>query len=176
MKATLVQLQLSDRLIRKPKGIFEVILVQIDKLYYSVDFLRIDTHSKVDLEFKVPLIIGRAFLTTANVNINYRNGLMNLTFGNMTLEVNIFHVGRKPQVEEVSNCDSSTLVDTFEKDEEFELLIAQSLDSFSFDDFFDDCLYHDASNSLSSYDKVQVEIFSSWIPHDELPTSFRVDA
>ena len=82
--------------ISKPRGIIEDVLVQIDKFYYPVDFLVIDTHSRVELDSKVPLILGRPFLATANANINCRNELMNLTFGNMTLEVNIFHVGGKP--------------------------------------------------------------------------------
>ena len=55
-------------------------------------------------------------LATANTYINRWNGLMNLTFGNVTLEVKIFHVGRKPQVDEVSNFDSPNLVDTLEKE------------------------------------------------------------
>ena len=97
---------------------------------------------------------------------------MNLTFRNMTLEVNIFHVGRKLQVEEISDCDCPTLVDTLEKDEEFEPLNEQSLDSFSFDDFYDDFLYHDVCNSLASCDKVQVESVSSWLPHDIISMSF----
>ena len=44
------------------------------------------------------------------------------------------------------------------------------------DDFYDDCLYHNASNSLASCDKVQVESVSSWLPHDENPMSFQVNA
>ena len=40
----------------------------------------------------------------------------------MTLEVNIFHVGRNLEVEEVSKCESPTLVDTLEEEEEFEPL------------------------------------------------------
>ena len=117
LQPTQVERQLANRSIRKPRGIIEDVLVQIDKFYYPIDFLVIDTHSRVELDFKVPLILGRPFLATANANINFRNGLMNLTFGNMTLEVNIFHVGGKSQVEEVSNCDTPTLVDTLEKEE-----------------------------------------------------------
>ena len=56
-------------------------------------------------------------------------------------------------MEEVSNCDSPTF-DTLEKEEEFEPLNAQPLDYFSFYDFYDDCLYHDAGTSLASCDKV----------------------
>ena len=105
----------------------------------------IETQSRVDLDFKVPIILGRPFLATANANINCRNGLMNLTFGNMTLEVNIFHVG-KPQVEEVSTCDLPVFVDTIENKEEFEPLIEKTLDSFSFDNSYIDYTYHHAGN------------------------------
>ena len=43
----------------------------------------------------VPIILGRPFYATLNAIINCRNGVMQLTFGNMTLELNIFHLGRK---------------------------------------------------------------------------------
>ena len=44
---------------------------------------------------QVPIILGRPFLATANAIINYRNGVMQLTFGNMTLELNIFHLSNR---------------------------------------------------------------------------------
>ncbi|KAL5564894.1 hypothetical protein UlMin_028058 [Ulmus minor] len=175
LEPTHIELQLADRSIRKPRGIIEDVLVQIGKFYYPVDFLVIDTHSRVELDSKVPLILGRPFLATANANIDCRNGLMNLTFGNMTLEVNIFYVG-KPQVEEVSTCDQPVFVDTIEKEEEFEPLIEKTLDSFSFDNSYIDCTYHHAGNIFSSCDDVQLERITSWLPHDEHSMSFRVDA
>ena len=101
--------------IRKPNGIIEEVLVQINKFYYLVGFLVIDTQSKVDIDSKVPLILRRPFLATDNANINYMNDLMNLSFGNMTLKVNIFHVRKNPQVDEASKCDSTTLVSTLEE-------------------------------------------------------------
>ncbi|RVW27707.1 hypothetical protein CK203_112462 [Vitis vinifera] len=51
----------------------------------------------------VPIILGRPFLATSNAIINCRNGVMQLTFGNMTLELNIFHLCKKhihPEEEE----------------------------------------------------------------------------
>ncbi|RVW27012.1 Retrovirus-related Pol polyprotein from transposon opus [Vitis vinifera] len=51
----------------------------------------------------VPIILGRPFLATSNAIINCRNGLMQLTFGNITLELNIFHMSKKlitPEEEE----------------------------------------------------------------------------
>ncbi|KAL5573527.1 hypothetical protein UlMin_023124 [Ulmus minor] len=90
IKPTTVVLQLADRSVRKPRGIVEDVLVQIDKFYYPVDFLVLDTIAIVNTESKIPLILGRPFLATANALINCRNGLMTLSFGNMTLEVNVF--------------------------------------------------------------------------------------
>ena len=42
-----------------------------------------------------PIILGRHFLTTTNALINCKNGRMQLTFGSMTLELNIFHVAKQ---------------------------------------------------------------------------------
>ncbi|KAL5580046.1 hypothetical protein UlMin_012488 [Ulmus minor] len=94
IKPITVVLQLADRSVRKPRGIVEDVLVQIDKFYYPVDFLVLDTTAIVNTESKIPLILGRPFLATANALINCRNGLMTLSFGNMTLEVNVFRVSR----------------------------------------------------------------------------------
>ena len=43
----------------------------------------------------MPIILGRPFLATANAIINCWNGVMQLTFGNMTLELNIFHLSNR---------------------------------------------------------------------------------
>ncbi|KAL9372498.1 hypothetical protein Peur_034742 [Populus x canadensis] len=40
---------------------------------------------------------GRPFLATSNALINCRNGLMKLSFGNMTLEMNIFNICKQPR-------------------------------------------------------------------------------
>ena len=44
---------------------------------------------------QVPIILGRPFLATTNAIINCRNGIMELTFGNITLELNIFHLSNR---------------------------------------------------------------------------------
>ena len=51
----------------------------------------------------VPIIPGRPFLATANAIINCRNGVMQLTFGNMTLELNIFHLSNRHKLVENEN-------------------------------------------------------------------------
>ena len=52
MKPTFIVLQLVDRSTKKPRGIVEDVLVQIEKLYYPVDFLILDTQSMVNMESK----------------------------------------------------------------------------------------------------------------------------
>ena len=48
----------------------------------------------------VPIILGRPFLATSNGIINCRNGVKQLTFGNMTLELNIFYLSNKHKLAE----------------------------------------------------------------------------
>ena len=84
-----------DRSVKIPKGIVEDVLVNVDKFYYPVDFVVLDIEPVTVGENYVPIILGRPFLATSNAIINCQNGVMQLTFGNMTLELNIFHLSSK---------------------------------------------------------------------------------
>ena len=63
----------------------------------------LDTEPIVNESNHVPIILGKPFLATANAIINFRNGFMQLTFGNMTLELNIFHLNNKHRLPEDEN-------------------------------------------------------------------------
>ena len=95
LKPTNITLSLVDRSVKIPKGIVEDVLVKVDKFYYPVDFVVLDTEPIASGPNHVPIILGRPFLATANAIINCRNGVMQLTFGTMTLELNIFHLSHK---------------------------------------------------------------------------------
>ena len=73
----------------------EDVLIQVDKFYYPVDFIVLDTEPAATWANYVPIILGRPFFATSNAIINCRNGVMQLTFENMTLELNIFHLSKK---------------------------------------------------------------------------------
>ena len=103
LKPTNITLSLADRSVKIPKGIVEDVLVKIDKFYYPVDFVVLDTEPIPNEPNHVPIILGRQFLATANAIINCRNGVMQLTFGNMTLELNIFHLNNKHNLPENEN-------------------------------------------------------------------------
>ena len=96
LKPTTITLSLVDRSMKIPKGTIEDVLVQVDKFYYPVDFVVLDTKPVTVGASYVPIILSRPFLATSNAIINFQNGVMQLTFGNMTLELNIFHLGKKP--------------------------------------------------------------------------------
>jgi hypothetical protein len=56
----------------------------------------LDTEPVHNLGSQIPVILGRPFLATANALINCRTGLMKIFFGNMTVELNIFHIRKQP--------------------------------------------------------------------------------
>ncbi|KAL6345490.1 hypothetical protein AAG906_017211 [Vitis piasezkii] len=88
-------LDLGQVSVKIPRGVIEDVLLQVDKFYYPVDFVVLDTDPIVKEANYVPIILGRPFLATSNAIINCRNGVMQLTFGNMTLELNIFHLCKR---------------------------------------------------------------------------------
>ena len=75
-----------------PRGIVNDVLVQMDRFYFPVDFVRLDTHHVVSQGSQFPVILGRPFLTIANAIIHYGGRLMTLSFGNMTVNLKIFNV------------------------------------------------------------------------------------
>ena len=103
LKPTNITLSLVDRSVKILKGIVEDVLVKVDKFYYPVDFVVLDTEPIENGPNHVTIILGRPFLATANEIINFRNGVMQLTFGNMTLELNIFHLNNKHKLVETEN-------------------------------------------------------------------------
>ena len=108
LKPTSVTLQLADCFVREPRGIVEDVLVKIEQFYYPVDFIVLDYQPVLYFSVHTPIILGRHFLATTNVLINCRNGSMQLTFGSMTLELNIFHVAKQPH--EDDNCAYVNLI------------------------------------------------------------------
>ena len=77
----------------------------MDRFYYPVDFVVLDTEPVAVGANHVTIILGRPFLATSNAIINCRNGVMQLTFGNMTLDLNIFHLGKRHMHSEEDDCD-----------------------------------------------------------------------
>ncbi|GJZ36219.1 mitochondrial proton/calcium exchanger protein-like protein isoform X1 [Tanacetum coccineum] len=63
---TKLTVELADRTVKYPKGIAENVLVGIGKFTFPVDFIILDMPEDI----KVPLILGRPFLSTARAKID----------------------------------------------------------------------------------------------------------
>ena len=112
LKPTSITLSLPDRSIKIPKGTIEDVLIQLEKFYYPVDFVVLDIEPVAVGAKHVPIILGSPFLATSNAIINCQNGVMQLTFGNMTLELNIFHLSKKHMQPVEDDCEEVCIIDT----------------------------------------------------------------
>jgi hypothetical protein len=170
LKPTIVVLQLADQSVKTPKGVVEDVLVQIDKFYYPVHFLILETESVVHANSKIPIILGRPFLATANALINCRNGLMKLSFGHMTLEVNIFNIGK--QIFEDEDCEVVNWIDAVVQEQFTKTYHSDPLDSclLNFSDS-DSSIGSNIANVCSLLDSQVMEL-NCWKPRfEELPKS-----
>jgi len=77
-------LQLADRSVKIPRGIVDDVLIKVDKFYFPVNFIVLDTEPVQNVGVQIPVILGRPFLVMANTLINCRTGVMKISFGNMT--------------------------------------------------------------------------------------------
>ena len=127
LKPTAITLSLADRSIKIPKGIVEDVLIQVDKFYYPLDFVVLDTELVAVGANHVPIILGRPFLATSNAIINFRNGVMQLTFGNMTLELNIFHLSKKHMHQQEDDSEEVCTIEAILKEQANELLVQDVL-------------------------------------------------
>ena len=92
LKPTSTVLQLTSQSIRRPLRIVEDVIIKVDKFYYPIDFIVLDTKPIPNPEKKIPIILGRPFLTTANACINCQIGDMKISLWNMKIRLNIFNI------------------------------------------------------------------------------------
>ena len=112
---------------------------------------------------QIPVILDRPFLATSNALINCRNGVLKLSFGNMTLELNVFNVCKHPaQDHEVHEVDF------------IEELVHQHFTTSTFSDPVDVCSICSNDSEIESnyffFDSSQVQENKYWrLRFEELP-------
>ena len=106
-----------------PRGIVKDVLVQVDRFYFPMDFVVLDTQPMVSQGSQFPMILGRPFLATTNAIIHCRERLTTLSFGNMTVNLNIFNV-----IKEVGDDEDICEVNVIES------ILQEYEDHFSCDD------------------------------------------
>nr|GFB08627.1 reverse transcriptase domain-containing protein [Tanacetum cinerariifolium] len=78
---TKMVLELADRTISKPTGVAENVFVKVGKFYLPVDFVILDFVANP----RVPLILGRPFLSTAHALIDIYEGEITLRHDDQSL-------------------------------------------------------------------------------------------
>ena len=85
LKPTNITLSSANKSIKKLRDIVEDILVQVNIFSYPVNLVVLDIEQSTKGINNAPTNLGRLSLATSNSLINCRNGLMQLTFVNMTM-------------------------------------------------------------------------------------------
>ena len=129
LKATTITLSLADRSIKVPKRVVEDVLVQVEKFYCPMDFAVLDIESLKKCVNFVPIILGRPFLATTNALINYQNGLMQLFFANMTVEMNFFNLCKQLMDHDDVENEEACLIEALVQ-EHTENLMEENIDEF----------------------------------------------
>ena len=75
----------------------EDVLLKVEEFYFPVDFLVLDMKSSSH-PGQISIILGRPFLAIANACINYKTGVMDISFGNKKMRLNIFNTSQGPPV------------------------------------------------------------------------------
>ena len=69
-KPTAMRLLMADKTVNRPIGILHDVLVKVESFIFSDDFVILDC----EVDFKVPIILGRPFLATGRALVDMENG------------------------------------------------------------------------------------------------------
>ena len=155
LESTNITLQLADRSVKIPRGIVKDVLVKIDKFYFPVDFVVLDTRPVVNQGTQFLVILGRTFLATTNAIIHYRGGIMTLSFGNMTINLNIFNV-----IKDIGDDEDICEVNMIE------FVVQNYVDHVSYDDSLKSCLV--SPSCVEEVTTSKLEFLHSIIEHSEV--------
>jgi hypothetical protein len=61
LKPTSMTLQLADRSVKVPRGIVEDVLIKVDKFYFPMDFIVLDTEPVQNLGSQISVILRQSF-------------------------------------------------------------------------------------------------------------------
>ncbi|XP_056697348.1 uncharacterized protein [Spinacia oleracea] len=102
MKPTRMSLQLVDRSVRTPLGVLEDVPVQVGRVFVPCDFVIME----MEEDSKVPLILGRPFLSTAGVVIDVKDGRLTLNVGDEKITFTLQQAMNSPMMNEVHRIDT----------------------------------------------------------------------
>ena len=84
-KPTVMRLLMADRTVKRPIGILQVVLVKVESIIFQADFVILDC----EVDFEVPIILGRPFLATGRALVDMEKGQMKFRLNNEEVTFNI---------------------------------------------------------------------------------------
>ncbi|XP_075077429.1 uncharacterized protein LOC142164140 [Nicotiana tabacum] len=102
---TSMLLQIADRMMKRPSGILDDVLVQVGKFVFPADFVILDC--QVDEE--ISIILGRPFLDTGRALIDCETRELKMRLNNEEITFNVQNSMRRPS--EFANCSLIEAVD-----------------------------------------------------------------
>ncbi|KAK8504669.1 hypothetical protein V6N12_046918 [Hibiscus sabdariffa] len=102
LKETRITIQLADRSTVYPEGVLENVLVQVNELIFPADFYVIDMKGE-RTDNSPEILLGRPFLSTANVKIEVRSGLLTLECNGEIAKFNVYKAMKYPEDNENIN-------------------------------------------------------------------------
>ena len=71
-KPTAMRLLMADRTVKRPIGILHDVLVKVESFIFPADLVILDS----EVDFEVPIILGRPFLATRRALVDMEKGQM----------------------------------------------------------------------------------------------------
>ena len=91
LKRTSMRLLIADQTVKRPKGILHDVLVKVESFIFPEDFVILDC----EVDFEVPIILGRPFLATGRALVDMEKGQMKFRLNNEEITFNICRSMRK---------------------------------------------------------------------------------
>nr|GEV62690.1 reverse transcriptase domain-containing protein [Tanacetum cinerariifolium] len=98
---TKMVLELADRTISKPTGVAENVFIKVGKFYFPADFVVLNFVA----DPRVPLILGRPFLSTAHVIINIYEREIIIRHNQQSLTIQCSDISSVKKVEQINKID-----------------------------------------------------------------------
>ncbi|KAG9449976.1 hypothetical protein H6P81_009941 [Aristolochia fimbriata] len=124
LKETNIMLQFADRSTKKPNGLIEDVLVRIGKFIYPCDFVVL----YMEVDWELPLILGRPFLATAAALIDVKQGKLTLRLNDEEIVFDIKQDIKNPSNSCDDTCYFIDVIDVCAEHVQQEVMMKDSLE------------------------------------------------
>ena len=90
-KPTAMRLLMADRTVKRPIGILHDVLVKVESFIFPTDFVILDC----EVDFEVPIILGRSFLATGKALVDMEKGQVKFRLNNEEATFNVCRTMRQ---------------------------------------------------------------------------------